>query len=164
VRAPAAPNRRTPPVGASLPRAHSLALCPLGLIYRRQFPSLACPFSLSASWARIASRRAVAPSVPLFSLCAVGQPCQFCLPHARRGPARAHSCTSPGFSATTPAHMPSSLHKAPPVPHAHPSPHFTQLHPLSRSALAARRRRRPAPASLTIQLAGDRPKPPRAPL
>jgi hypothetical protein len=45
----------------------------------------------------------------------------------------------------------------------HPSPHFTQLHPLSRSALAARRRRRPAPAFPSIQLAGDCPKPPRSP-
>jgi hypothetical protein len=49
------------------------------------------------------------------------------------------------------------------VPHAHPSPHFAQLHPLLHSTLAASRRRRPAPASPTIQLAGDRPKPPRAP-
>jgi hypothetical protein len=46
---------------------------------------------------------------------------------------------------------------------AHPSPHFAQLHPLSRSAHAASRRRRPAPASPAIQLAGDHPKPPRAP-
>jgi hypothetical protein len=82
---------------------------------------------------------------------------------ARRGLARAHSRTSPGFSATTPAHAPSSLFRAPPVPRAHPSPHFTQPHPLSRSAHAASRRRRPAPAFPAIQLAGDRSKPPRAP-
>jgi hypothetical protein len=41
--------------------------------------------------------------------CAVGLPCQIRLPRARRGPARAHSRTSPGFSATTPAHASSSL-------------------------------------------------------
>jgi hypothetical protein len=44
-----------------------------------------------------------------------------------------------------------------------PSPHFAQLRPLSRSAHAASRRRRPAPTFPTIQLAGDRSKPPRAP-
>jgi hypothetical protein len=100
---------------------------------------------------------------PLFSLCAVGLPCQFRLPRARRGPARAHSRTSPGFSAPTPAHAPNSLLRAPPVPRAHPSPHFAQLHPLSRSAHAASRRRRPAPTFSAIQLAKDRSKPPRAP-
>jgi hypothetical protein len=99
---------------------------------------------------------------PLFSLYAVGQPCQFRLPHARRRLARAHSRTSPGFSATTPAHAPNSLLIAPPVPRAHPSPQFTHPRPLSRSALAARRRRRPALAFPTVQLAGDHAKPPRA--
>ena len=47
-------------------------------------------------------------------------PCQFHPPRARRGPARAHSRTSPGFSATTPAHAPNSLFRAPPVPRTHP--------------------------------------------
>jgi hypothetical protein len=103
--------------------------------------------SLSVSRARIASRRAVAPRALFFSLCVVGLPCQFRPLRARRGPARAHSRTSPDFSATTPAHTPSSLLRAPPVPRAHPSPHFAQLHPLSRSAHAASRRRRPAPCS-----------------
>jgi hypothetical protein len=93
----------------------------------------------------------------------VGLPCQFRPLRARRGPARAHSCTSPNFLATTPAHAPSSLLRASSVPRAHPSPHFAQLHPLSRSALVARHRRRPAPAFPTIQLAGDHAKPPRAP-
>jgi hypothetical protein len=108
--------------------------------------------SLSVSQTRIASRRAVAPSVPLFSLCVVGQPCQFRLLRA-----------SSGFSATTPAHAPNSLLIAPSVPRTHPSPHFAHSHPLSRSALAASRRRRPAPASPAIQLAGVRPRPHRAP-
>jgi hypothetical protein len=96
------------------------------------------------------------------SLCAVGLPCQFRPLRARRAPARAHSRTSPAFSATTPAHAPSSLLRAPPVPRARPSPHFAQLHPLSRSAHAASRRRRPAPAFPAIQLTEDRSKPPRA--
>jgi hypothetical protein len=43
-----------------------------------------------------------------------------------------------GFSATTPAHAPSSLLRAPPVPALAPPPHFAQHRPLSCSALAAR--------------------------
>jgi hypothetical protein len=49
------------------------------------------------------------------------------------------------------------------VPRARPSPHFAQLHPLSRSTHAASRRRRPAPAFPTVQAVGDRARPPRAP-
>ena len=160
------PNRRTPPVSGSSPsRAPSLSRSlPSGAnLSAPVFFTRVLPLSLSVSRARIASRRAVAPRAPFFSLCAVGLPCQFRPLRARRGPARAHSRTSPDFSATTPAHAPSSLLRAPPVPRAHPSPHFAQLHPLSRSAHAASRRRRPAPAFPTIQLAGDRAKPPRAP-
>jgi hypothetical protein len=127
------------------------------------FFTRALPLSLSVSRARIASHRAVAPHAPFFSLCVVGLPCQFRPLRARRGPARAHSRTSPGFSATTPAHAPSSLLRAPLVPHAHPSPHFAQLDPLSRSVHAASHRWRLAPAFPVIQLAGDRSKPPRAP-
>jgi hypothetical protein len=72
--------------------------------------------SLSVSWAWIAGRRVVAPRAPFFSLCVVGLPCQFRPLRARRGPARAHSRTSPDFLATTPAHALSSLLRAPPVP------------------------------------------------
>jgi hypothetical protein len=149
---------------AILPRARppSLARCPVGPTCQCQFSSPAHSISLSVSWAHIASRRTIAPHAPFSSLYAMGLPCQFRPLRARRGPARAHSRTSPDFSATTPAHAPSSLVRAPLMPHAHPSPHFAQLHPLSRSALVARRRRRPTPAFLTIQLAGDRAKPPRA--
>jgi hypothetical protein len=132
-------------------RAFSLSLCVCVCV------------CVCVSRARIASHRVVAPRAPFLSLCAVGLPCQFRPLRARRGPARAHSRTSPDFSATTLAHTPSSLLRAPPVPHAHPSPHFAQLHPLSRSAHAASRRRRPAPAFPAIQLAGDCSKPPRAP-
>jgi hypothetical protein len=129
----------------------------VGPICRRPFFSPARSLSLSVSWAQIASRRVVAPRASFFSLCVVGLPCQFRPLRARRGLARAHSHTSPDFSATTPAHAPSSLLRAPLVPRAHPSPHFTQLHPLSRSAHDASRRRRPAPAFLAIQLDGAAP-------
>jgi hypothetical protein len=103
------------------------------------------------------------PACPLFFLCAVGLPYQLRPPHARRGPTRAHSRPSPGFSATTSAHAPSSLLRAPLVPHARPSTHFAQLHPLSRSAHAASHHQRPAPAFPTVQAARDRARPPRAP-
>jgi hypothetical protein len=89
-------------------------------------PTLSLSLSVSRAW--IASRRAIAPCTPFFSLCVVGLLFQFRPLRARRGPARAHSRTSPDFSTTTPAHAPSSLLRAPPVPHAHPSPHFAQLH------------------------------------
>jgi hypothetical protein len=134
----------------------------VGPTCRRQFPSpirsLSLSLSLSIPRAWFASR---CPARPVFSLFTVGLPCQFCLPRARRGPARAHSRTSPGFSATTPAHAPSSLLRAPPVPRTRASPHFAHPHPLSRSAFAFRRRRRPKPAFPANQLVGDCPKPPR---
>jgi hypothetical protein len=103
------------------------------------------------------------PRVLLFSLCAVGLSCQFYLLRARRGPARAHSRTSPGFSTTTPAHTPNSLFRASPLPRTRPSPHFAHPRPLSRSALAARHCRRPASTFPAIQLAGDRATTPCAP-
>jgi hypothetical protein len=160
---PALPDRRTPPVSGSSPLLLSLSLSARwGRSVGTSFPSPPRSLSLFVLRARIASRRTIAPCTPFFSLCAMGQPCQLRPLRAPRGSARAHSRTSSGFSATTPVHAPSSLHKAPPVLRAHPSPYFAQLHPLSRFALAASRRRRPAPTSLTIQLAGDRSKPPRA--
>jgi hypothetical protein len=163
-RTPAPSDRRTPPVSGNYPHPRLLSLSrslPVGanLSVPVFLPRALSP-SLSVSRARSASRRAVAPCAPFFSLCVVGLPCQFRPLRARRGPAHAHSRTSSDFSATTPAHAPSSLLTAPPVPRAHPSPHFAQLHPLSHSAHAASRRRRPAPAFLAIQLAGDRSKPP----
>jgi hypothetical protein len=142
-------------------RPPSLTRCPVGPTCQRQFP---CPFAFSLCLAGpVRQCLAGAPARPLFSLCAMGLPCQFHLPRSHRGPASAHSRTLPGFSATTPAHAPSSLFRAPPVPRAHPSPHFAWLHPLSCSAHAASRRRRPVPAFPAIQLIGDRSKPPRAP-
>jgi hypothetical protein len=135
----------------------------VGRAYWRQFSSPHAPsISLFVSRARSASRQAVAPHVPFSSLCVVDPTCQFRPLRAHRGPARAHSRTSLDFSATTPTHAPNSLFRAPPVPCTRPSPHFAHPRPLSRSALAARRRRRPASAFPTIQLTGDRAKPPRA--
>jgi hypothetical protein len=49
------------------------------------------------------------------------------------------------------------------VPRARPSPHFAQLHPLSRSAHTASRRRRPVPAFPTVQATRDSARPPWAP-
>jgi hypothetical protein len=141
----------------------SLARCPVEPTCRCRFSSPARSLSLSLSrgpGSPVPSRCPCAS--PFFSLCVVGLPCQFRPLRARRGPARAHSRTSPDFSATTPAHAPSSLLRAPPVPRAHLSPHFAQLHPLSRSAHVSSRRRRPVPAFPAIQLTGDRSKPPRA--
>jgi hypothetical protein len=165
-RAPALSDRRIPPVSGSSPSL----VCALPLSLAAHWGrSVGASFlhprapSLSVSRAQIASRRAVAPRAPFLSLCAVGLPCQFRPLHARRGPARAHPRTSPDFSTTTPAHAPSSLLRAQPVPRAHPSPQFAHPHPLSRSVLAARRRQRPTPVFPAIQLAGDRSKPPRAP-
>jgi hypothetical protein len=104
------------------------------------------------------------PRASLFSLSVTwASPVSSALSARHSGQAHAHSRTSPGFSATTPTLASSSLLIAPHVPRAHPSSHFAQLHPLSRSAHAASRRRRPAPAFPAIQLAGDRSKPPRAP-
>jgi hypothetical protein len=125
--APTPSNRRAPPVSGSSPsRVPSLSRSlPSGADLSAQVsltPVLS--LSLSVSRARITSRRAVAPPAPFSSLCAVGLPCQFRPLRARRGPACAHSRTSPDFSAMTPAHAPSSLLRAPLVPRAHPSPHF----------------------------------------
>jgi hypothetical protein len=146
-------DRRTPPDSGSSPsRAPSPPRSlPSGPACQRQFSSPRAP-SLSVSWARSASRRVVALHAPFSSLCAVDPTCQFCPLRARHGPARAHSRTSSDFSTTMPAHAPSSLLRDPPVPRAHPLPHFAQLHPLSRSAHAAgdpRPRSRPSSSSET---------------
>jgi hypothetical protein len=161
-RAPAPYDRRIPPISGSSP-SRAPSPCPMGPACRRQFSSPRAP-SLSVSRARSASRRAVAPHTPFSSLCAVDPTCQFRPFRARHGPARAHSRTSSDFSATTPTHAPSCLHRASLVPRTHPSLHFMQLHPLSRSAHATSRCRRPTPAFPAIQLTGDCSKPPRAPL
>jgi hypothetical protein len=135
----------------------------VGPICRRQFPSPARSLSLSLSRGPDPPVAEPLPRAPFSSLCVVDPTCQFRPLRARRGPASAHSRMWRDFSATMPAHAPSSLFRAPPVPRAHPSPHFAQLRPLSRFAHTASRRRRPASAFPAIQLAGDCSKPPRAP-
>jgi hypothetical protein len=132
-RAPARPCRLTGGFHLSAttppPRAlsHPLSL-PSGARLSAPVFSPARPSSLFALRARFASRRAVTPARPSsLSLRAVGLCCQLRLPRARRGPARAHSRTSPGTSdmssahtsqlflsaARTRTHFPASFHAAP---------------------------------------------------
>jgi hypothetical protein len=110
----------------------------------------------------VRQRRVVAPRAsPLLSLC--HGPSMLDPPSSR--PPWTSACALAhvvGFLGHNAAHAPSSLLIAPPVPRTRPSPHFAHSHPLSRSAHAASHRRRPAPVFLAIQLAGDRPRPPRA--
>jgi hypothetical protein len=135
----------------------------VGPTCRRQFPSPVHFLSLCLA-SPVCQCRAVALARPLFSLSLRRGPA-LSVPPSPRSPwtgacALAHVV---GFLGHDAAHAPNSLFRAPPVPRAHPSPHFARLHPLSRSAHVASRRRRPAPAFPAIQLTGDRSKPPRAP-
>jgi hypothetical protein len=151
---PRAPrDRRTPPVSGSspLPPARSLShSLPNGA-------DLSAPISFTCALPLSLSR---GPSSPVAESLPRAPP----FLSLRRGPALSvpPSPLSPDFSTTTPTHAPSSLLRAPSVPRARPLPHFAQLHPLSRSAHATSRRRRPAPAFPATQLTGDRSKPPRA--
>jgi hypothetical protein len=160
-RAPAPHDRRAPPLsGYFLSRALSLALCPLGPTCRRQL---------------------LRPRASLFSLCLTGPRCQalsrclrasfslsapWTLPVSSALPAQAvdrHVRTRARCRHSRPRRPPTRPQlplRAPPEPALTPPPHFAQFLPLSCSAHAARHRRRPAPASLTIQLAGDRAKSP----
>jgi hypothetical protein len=153
-RASATPDRRTPPVSGSSPsRAPS---------FSRSLPSgadLSAPVtsparsSLSLSLSRGSGPPVIEPlpRASLFSLSAPwASPVSFALSARRRGPAHAHSRTSPGFSATTPTLASSSLLRAPPMPRAHPSPSrsFTFSHALpSPPAAAGDLRQRPRPSS-----------------
>jgi hypothetical protein len=128
-RAPAPSDRRTSLARALPPSLAAQWGQPVGASF------LPRTLPLSVSRVRSASRRAIAPHAPFSSLYTVDPTYQFRRLQARRGPARAHSRTSPDFSATTLAHAPSSLLRTPLVPRAHPSPHFAHLRPLSRSAL-----------------------------
>jgi hypothetical protein len=104
-RAPARPRRLTggPRLSAA---TFSLALCPLGPTCRCQLlRPRASLFSLCLADPRCQALSRC-PRTPLFSLCAVDPPYQFRPSHPRRGPTRAHSRTSPEFSATTPTHVP----------------------------------------------------------
>jgi hypothetical protein len=107
--------------------------------YQRQFSfARALPPSLAAQWGRSVDASfspplslslsrgpgspvaELLPRSPLSSLSALWAcPVSSAL-HARRGLALAHSRTSSDFSATTPAHAPCSLLRAPSVPRARP--------------------------------------------
>jgi hypothetical protein len=109
---PAPPDRRTPPVSGSSPsRVPTLSRSLLNgddLSAPVSFAhSLSLSLSVSRAW--FASAELLPPRVLLFSLCAVGLSYQFCLLHARRGPARAHSRTSPGSRPRRPPTHPTSF-------------------------------------------------------
>jgi hypothetical protein len=164
--APAPPNRRTPPVSGGSPSCAPFLSrsLPSGAALSAPVTSPAHSPSLSSiSRARFASAEPLLPCVPFSLSASWASPVSSALSARRRGLAHEHSRTSPGFSATTPAHSPNPLLIAPSVPRTHPSPHFAHPHPLLCSALAASRCQRLAPASSAIQLAGVRAKPPRAP-
>jgi hypothetical protein len=71
------------------------------------------------------------PRVPLSSLSVVDPTCQFRPLRARCGPARAYSCTSPDFSATTPPTRPAPFLEPRQCPAHTP-------HPISRSFILSR--------------------------
>jgi hypothetical protein len=110
-----------PESGSPLFRALSLSLahCPVGPTYRRRFlHPRAPPLSLSRGPGSLVAESLCRAS-PFLSLRRV--PILSDPPRPRRGPTSAHSCTSPDFSATTPAHVPNSLLRAAPVPRSHPA-------------------------------------------
>jgi hypothetical protein len=102
---PANPARPSQDAAAtpSPTRPLSPSLYPVGPGCRRRFLARAPFFSLCFA-APLCQSSSHYPHVPVLSLYAVGLRCQLCVPRARRGPARAHSCTSPGTSATLSAH------------------------------------------------------------
>jgi hypothetical protein len=136
----AVPLSRTRSLSRSLPAGTNLSA---PVFFTRALPLSLCLVGPD----RQSPSRCPARSFSSLSLCALDPPCQFRPLRARRGPERAHSRTSPDFSATTHAHTPNSLLRAPLVPRACPSPHFAQLHPLSRSAHAGDPRPRSRPSS-----------------
>jgi hypothetical protein len=153
-----------PRLSAPVSRARplSLAHCPVGPIYRRQ---LLHPLSPSLSLSR-GPASPVAESLPRASpFLSLRHGPSLSVPPSSRPPWTS-ACTLThvtGFLGHDAAHVPSFLFRALPAPHTHPSPHFAQLRPLPRSAHATSHHRRPTLVFLAIELAGDRPKPPRAP-
>jgi hypothetical protein len=130
---------------------------------RRRFPSPARPSSLSASRARFASRRVVAPCARSLSLSAPwASPVSFAPPRLSWTSARALTHVA-GILGNDARPCAPALFLAPPAPALTPLPHFAQPRPLSRSALAVRPCQRPAPTSPVNQLAGDHAQRPRAP-
>jgi hypothetical protein len=148
------PNLSAQPRAPTLPRSR----CLVDPTCRRQLlRPLALPLSISR--ARFTSAEPLPPRVPFFLSAPWTLPVRsaFLTPVVdQRVRTRArHWVSRPRRPPTCPTLFLE--------PRAHPSPHFARLHPLSRSAHAANRRRRPAPVFPAIQLAGDRSKPPRAP-
>jgi hypothetical protein len=90
----------------------SPSLCLVGPSCRRQFLRPRAPLLSLLCGLVLPVVELLPPRTCPLSLCAVGLPCQLCPPRACRGPARAHSRTSPESSATTPAHAP-QLHFEP---------------------------------------------------
>jgi hypothetical protein len=103
-------------VPVSRVRPLSLAHCPVGPICRRQLLHSLSP-SLSLSRGPASPVAELLPRASPFLSLAMDPPCQFRLPRARCGPARAHSRTSPGFSATTPLTRPALFLE----PYQHPA-------------------------------------------
>jgi hypothetical protein len=101
-----------------------LARCPVGPTCRRQLlRPRASLFSLClVGQIRQALSRCL--HTPLLSLCAMDPPCQFRPPRGRRGPARAHSHTSPDSRPRRPPTRPAPFLEPHQYPHSLPLPHF----------------------------------------
>jgi hypothetical protein len=129
--------------------------------------------SLSVSRARFASRRAIALHAPFSSLCVVDPPCQFRPLRARRGPARAHSRTSPNFSAMMPptrptpfleprqcpAHTPHLISRSFALSRALPTPPAAVGDPRPRSRPSSSSETAPSPSELRPEVSHPSPCP-----
>jgi hypothetical protein len=101
-----------------------LARCPVGPTCRRQ---LLRPRASLFSLYLVGQIRQVLSRclhTPLLSLCTMDPPCQFLPPRARRGPARAHSHTSPDSRPRRPPTRPAPFLEPRQYPHSLPLPHF----------------------------------------
>jgi hypothetical protein len=163
-RAPTRPRRLTggpclSAVALSPARSPSLARCPVGPTYRRRFlhpraPPLSLPRGPRSPVAEPLPR--ASPFLSLRCGPALSYPPPALAVHRRvrtRGRRRISRPRRPPMR-LAPFLEPRQC------PTLAPLHHFVQLLPLSCSAHAASSRRRPAPAFPTIQLVGDRAKPP----
>jgi hypothetical protein len=153
---PHAPARLPPLTGgprlsaADCPTLSSLPLarCTMGPSCRRRFLRPRAPLPSLPRGPALPNAEPL-PCAPVLSLCVVGLPCQLRPPRVRRGPASAHSRTSPGSSATSLCPCP-SFFLSPAHARTHSPTSFHTVLLRSRSAHAARPRWRPAPASPAI--------------